>query len=318
MSVGVGGFAFENHFAAFEHGSFRDQDDRVAAGILAAVGNQQFAETFDIEFIFGNDTAIRGAGHGGKHGGETRVPAEDFDDHETLMGAGGSAEAVNHLNCACNAGAEADTVVGARDVVVHGLGDADNFESFFVETNAVAQGVIAADGNQRVNTEPGKVLEYFRSEVVFLRGEFVFQVCGDTGLNDAAGIGAGGMEKGAAGAAGAVDSLFIQEKEIVGVVVILFANHIHESGPTVTDSDDLIAFANGAQGDAADGGIETRNIVSSGEDADDSPLGADISHDSRFALSWIPNKKLSTVEEFLGRGEPKATEETSEAEKVIE
>jgi hypothetical protein len=32
----------------------------------------------------------------------------------------------------------------------------------------------------------------------------------------------------------------------------------------------------------------------------------------------MPNKKLSTVKEFLGRGEPKSPEKTSETEKIIE
>jgi len=51
------------------------------------------------------------------------------------MGAGGGAEAVDHLNGARDAGAEADAVVGAGDVVVHGLGNADDFEAFLVEAD---------------------------------------------------------------------------------------------------------------------------------------------------------------------------------------
>src|SRR5260370_36405981 len=91
---------------------------------------------------------------------------------------------------------------------------------------------------------------------------------GDAGLGDAAGIGAGRMEKSAAGAAGTIDGLFVQEKGIVGIVVILLADHIHEAGPAVANADDLIAFANGAKGDAADGRIQTGNVTASGEDTD--------------------------------------------------
>src|SRR5260370_1699756 len=36
VAIGVGAFAFENHFATLEHGAFRDEDDGVAAGIFAA------------------------------------------------------------------------------------------------------------------------------------------------------------------------------------------------------------------------------------------------------------------------------------------
>src|SRR5438046_1287627 len=133
----------------------------VLAGILAAIGNQQFGEAFDIEFEFGNHAAIGRACHGGKHGGEAGVAAEDFQHHEPLVGAGGGAQAIHHLNRARDASAEADAIVGARNVVVHGLGNADDFEAFFVQTNAVAQCVVAADGNERVNSQPGQILENF-------------------------------------------------------------------------------------------------------------------------------------------------------------
>src|SRR5712692_12055676 len=102
----------------------------------------------DIEFVLRNDAAIGSAGHGRKHSGETRVTAENFDDHETLVGAGRGAETVDHLNGARDAGAEADAVVSAGDVIVHGLGNADDFEPFFVETNTVAERVVAANGDE--------------------------------------------------------------------------------------------------------------------------------------------------------------------------
>src|SRR6266851_1837399 len=285
VAVGVGAFAFEDHLAAFKHGAFGDEDDGVAAGIFAAVGDEQFGEMLDIEFVLRNDAAIGSAGHGGKHGGETRVPAEDFDDHETLVGAGGGAETVDHLNGAGDAGAEANAVVGAGDIIVHGLGNADDFEPFFVETNTVAERVVAANGDESVDAEPVEILEDFGSEVVFLSGEFVFQMRGDAGLGDAAGIGARRMEKSAAGAAGTINGLIVEEEEIVGIVVILLADNIHESGPAVANADDLMAFAQCAKRDATDGGIETGNVAASGEDADDAFLGVDVCHDSRLALS---------------------------------
>jgi len=130
----------------------------------------------DIEFVFGNDAAIGGTGHGGKHGGEAGVAAEDFEDHEALVGAGGGAQAVDHLDGARDARAEADTVVGAGDVIVHGLGNANDLEAFLVEANAVAEGVVAADGDKRVDAEPGEILEDFGSEVVLFGGEFVLEM----------------------------------------------------------------------------------------------------------------------------------------------
>src|SRR5438477_2801593 len=87
VAVGVGAFAFENHFATFKHGAFGDEHDGVAAGILAAVGDQQFGKMLDIKFELRDDTAIGGASHGGKHGSETGVAAKDFENHKAFVGA---------------------------------------------------------------------------------------------------------------------------------------------------------------------------------------------------------------------------------------
>src|SRR6266852_6443320 len=259
----------------------------------------------DIEFVFRNDAAIGGTGHSGKHGGEAGVASENFEDHETLVGAGGSAEAVDHLNGARDAGAEADAVVGAGDVVVHRFRDADNFETLLVQANSIAERVIAADGDERINAEPGEILEDFGSEVVFLGGELVLEMRRDAGLGHPAGIGTGRMEKGAAGAAGAINGLFVEKEEVVGVVVILRADHVHEAGPAVANADDLVAFANGAKSDAADGGIETGNIAASGKDADDAFLGVDVSHYSRIAFSVEAEDEIIHYGGVFRKGRPK-------------
>src|SRR5437879_8042765 len=75
----------------------------------------------DIEFEFRDNAAIGCTGHGRKHGGEPSITTENLEDHEAFVGASGSTEAVDHLNGTGNAGAEADAVVGAGDVIVHSL-----------------------------------------------------------------------------------------------------------------------------------------------------------------------------------------------------
>src|SRR6266853_1153789 len=127
----------------------------------------------------------------------------------------------------------------------------------------------------------------------------------NAGLGDAARIGAGRMEKSAAGAAGAIDGLFVEEEEIVGVVVTLLADHIDESGPAMANADDLIAFAQGAKSDATNGGVETRNVAASGEDADDAFLGVDVSHDSRIALSLEAEDEIILFGGVFRKGRPK-------------
>ena len=122
-------------------------------------------------------------------------------------------------------------------------------------------------------------------------------------LGNAAGIGAGRMEKSAAGAAGAIDGLFVEKEEIVGIVVILLADQIHEAGPAVANANDLVAFAQSAQSDAADGRVKTGNVAASGEDANDASLGVDISHDSRIALSLDVEQEIILFGGLFRKGE---------------
>src|ERR1700693_4288575 len=158
VAEGIRGALLENHFAAFKHRTFRNQDDGIATGIATTIVAEQFGELFDIEFVFGDDTTIGGASHGGKHGGKTGVAAEDFEDHETLVRTRRGAESVGHLNGARDAGAKADAVVGARDVVVHGLGNSNDANAFLVQTDSVTEGVVTADGNHVFDAEPGQGL----------------------------------------------------------------------------------------------------------------------------------------------------------------
>src|SRR5204862_2628966 len=108
----------------------------------------------------------------------------------------------------------------------------------------------------------------------------------------AARMGAGRMKKGTGGATRAVEDLFVEKEEIVGFVVVLLADHIHETGPAMANADDLISLAQGAQSDAADGRVETRNVAAAGEDADDAFLGVDVSHDPRIALSLEAEEEI--------------------------
>src|SRR5260221_1404418 len=96
---------------------------------------------------------------------------------------------------------------------------------------------------------------------VLFGGKFVLEMRGNVGFGDASGIGAGRMEKGAAGAAGPIDNFFVEEEIIVGVVVILLADHVDQASPAVPNADDLIAFTDGAKRNASDTGIKAGNVT---------------------------------------------------------
>src|SRR5690242_2516022 len=249
--------------------------------------HEQFGEALDVELVFRDDAPVGGASHCGKHGGVTGIAAEDLDDHEALVRAGGSAKAIDELQSARDTSAESNAIVRAGHIVVHGLGDGDDLEAFFMQADAIAEGVIAADGNESVDAEPGEILENFGREIVFLQVEGVLQVGGNAGLADAAGIRSGGVEESAAGTGGAIDNFLREHQKIIGIVVVLFADHVDEAGPTVTEADNLIAFMKRADSYSADRGIQAGNVAAAGQDADDTLLCVEVRHDSRV----VPSEK---------------------------
>jgi hypothetical protein len=163
------------------------------------------------------------------------------------------------------------------------------------QAESIAKCVIAADRDERVDAEPGEIFENFGSEIVPVGGEFAREVGGEVGLADAARIGAGRMEEGAAGMASAIGDCFVDDEKIVGVVVVLFANHVDEAGPATADADDLIAFSNGTKGDAADRGIEAGNVTATCEYADDPFFGFCVCHELvTHPLARVCDRKLSS------------------------
>ena len=86
------------------------------------------------------------------------------------------------------------------------------------------------------------------------------------------------MEKCATGAAGAIDDIFGENLKIFGIVIGLVADHFDQAAPAMAKSDHLIAFAERAEGDAADCGVEPGDVAASGENTDDAFLGVDVCH----------------------------------------
>jgi len=132
-------------------------------GIVCAVGAEQLTELLDVEFVLGDDAAIGGAGHGGEHGGEAGIAAKNFQYHEAFVRARGRAQIVGELNGARDAGAEANAVIGAGDIVVHGLGNADDLETFLIKTHGIAECVVATDGDEIFDAQPVEILQNFGS-----------------------------------------------------------------------------------------------------------------------------------------------------------
>src|SRR5271168_4863763 len=106
------------------------------------------------------------------------------------------------------------------------------------------------------------------------------------------------MEKSAAGACGALDDFLCENQKIVRIVVILLADHVDEAGPAMAEADDLIALMKRADSNAADGGIETRDVATSGENADNAFFGVDVCHKPEPLRERV-NRQLSTDRRYL-------------------
>ena len=195
------------------------------------------------------------------------------------MRAGRGSQAVGHLDDAGHAGAEADAVVGAGNVVVHGLRDGDHFYAFLKQAHAVAQRVIAADGNQVIDSQPVQVLQHLGSQIISVVAVGLLQVRRNIAPAHSAGIGSRGVKKCAAGAAGAIDQFFREMLVVVAVVVVFVADHVDQACPSAPQPNDFVALAQRPDGDRADRRIQSRHVAASGQNSDDALFSVTACHD---------------------------------------
>src|SRR5882724_722964 len=90
------------------------------------------------------------------------------------------------------------------------------------------------------------------------------------------------MQKRTAGACCTIDDLFRQDLKVLAVVGVFITQDADRAQPAMADTNDLIAFAQGANGDRADRGIEPRHIPAARENTDHAFLGA---HATAFSCS---------------------------------
>ncbi len=129
------------------------------------VFGQQLGEVLHVVAVLGDDAARRGR-EGRVQRGEAGVAAEDAEDADALMRADGAALAVDRVLGPGDGGGEADAVFGALDVVVHGLGHGDDVHAGVMQRAAVAQRVVAADGDEVVQPQRLDVVHHQGRDVV--------------------------------------------------------------------------------------------------------------------------------------------------------
>src|SRR5207237_1894233 len=82
------------------------------------------------------------------------------------------------------------------------------------------------------------------------------------------------MQKRAASACCTSDDLLRHDVKVLVIVGVFITQDADRAQPAMADTNHLIAFAQGANGDRADRGIEPRHIPAAGENTDQAFLGA--------------------------------------------
>jgi len=202
----------------------------------------------------GDEDDVGGGADPRVEGDPAGVAPHHLDDHDALVALGGGVELVDRVGGGLDRGIEAEGDVGGGEVVVDGLGDADDAEAFLGQFVGDAEGAIAADGDEGV-------------EPVVVEGgdDLVGPVAGDDGAVGLAfgpleGVAAvGGAEDGAAEVGDAADALAVEaDGRFAGEeAVVAFA-----------DAVDLPALVEGGEHDGADDGVEARGVAAAGVDGD--------------------------------------------------
>jgi len=137
-----------------------------------------------------------------------------------------------------------------------------------VEMDAVAQGVVASDGNQGIDAQEVQVFQDFIGQVVRLGVVFGPEMLGHVDIGNGTRPRPGRVKERPAGASGLVDRLFGQDLVALVVHRALVPDHFDEPGPSPPDAVDPVALVKRAEGHRADRGIESGNVSASGQDAD--------------------------------------------------
>ena len=126
-----------------------DDDRRVAACWKRRL--DPAGDLVDVERLLGDQDDVGAAGHAGVQRDPAGVPAHDLDDQRAVVRLGGRVQPVDRLGRDVHRGVEAEGVVGGAEVVVDRLRHADDLHAVVVQLRRDAEGVLAADRDQRVD-----------------------------------------------------------------------------------------------------------------------------------------------------------------------
>ncbi len=143
------------HLALERLGALGDHDDRRVLDLEALRHVRR--DLVDVEVALRQQDDVGAAGQAGVQRDPAGVPAHDLDDQRAVVRLGGGVQPVDRLHRDVDRGVEAERVVGRVEVVVDRLGHADDVDAEVAELGRDTQGVLAADGDERVHALLGQV-----------------------------------------------------------------------------------------------------------------------------------------------------------------
>ena len=178
--------------------AFGDHAHRIMGRVAGLVLGEQGQQHVEIGRHLGDHGAVDLGEEAGEQGGLAAPPAEQFDHADPLVALDRGAQRVDRLDRAADRGREADAIVRAEHVIVHRLGHRDDRHALRGEMGREAQGAVAAEGDHRVDAE---------------RFEHLQHVAGAVAVRPSVrGIGARGVEDGAAGPVDPAHRLAVQRR----------------------------------------------------------------------------------------------------------
>ena len=174
-------------------------------------------------------------------GQEARVAAHDLHDGAALVRLHGVAQLVDALDGGVAGRVKADGVIGAADIVVDGGGNADDGDAETRKLERAAEGSVAADGHDGVQTQhPARGDRLFPARL----GHEIFA--------------SGGIEDRAAAGENVADAGAVELHKVAG----------DQAMPAPADADALDAAGDGGTHDRAHGRVHARRVAAAGQNAD--------------------------------------------------
>src|SRR5258708_15467769 len=117
----------------------------------------KFANMFDGKGDFGNEDDVGAAGDAGFKGDPAAVAAHDLNHHHAMMRCGRGVNLVDGIGDGVQGGIESECDLGGGEIIIDGLGYADDLHSLLKKFIPNLLRAVAADGDDGVNAQLGGV-----------------------------------------------------------------------------------------------------------------------------------------------------------------